>query len=279
MVASGLVTDVEACFDNSDDLLWQAARGQLSGRGPIRVIRSGRIGPVVELMYARKAMPAEYAQVMVEMPFARFVDDAISSARISGGNHDDVAGVFPLGRHGAGTHAEDLWEQWALHAQNAAVTRGLNRSLVDGLIGALIELQDNVYQHSEAPETGLVAYAVGPGTFEFVVADAGIGVLASLIKNPEFAGLRDSGEALKVAASDGASRYDRSTGHGFGIGQLFKALARDAGELRFRSGDHVMPIRGDRPSLTGKVDTVQKAWLDGLIVSVRRVAYESAGNP
>lgn len=279
MVAPKLVADVEAGFDNSDDLLWQAVRGQLTDRGPIRVRRSGRIGPVVELVFARKAMPEQYAQVTVEVPFARLVEDAMNSARISGGNYDAVAGVFPLGKEGAGTYAEDLWEQWALHAQSAAVARGLSRSLVDGLIGALIELRDNVYQHSEAPRTGLVAYAVGPEMFEFVVADAGIGVLASLIKNPDFAGLRDSGEALKVAASDGASRYDRSTGHGFGIGQLFKALARDAGELRFRSGDHAMSIRGDRPSLTGKVDTVQKAWLDGLIVSVRYVANEPAGDP
>jgi len=278
MVASTLVTDVEAGFDSSDDLLWQAIRGQLTNRGSIRVRRSGRIGPVVELMFARKAMPNEYAQVTIEVPFAGLAEDAMNRARISGGNRNDVAGVFPLGRDGAGAHAEDMWEQWTLHAQNAAVGCGLNRSFVDGLIGALIELQDNVYEHSEAPGTGLVAYAVSPGTFEFVVADAGIGVLASLIKNPDYAGVTDSGEALRVAASDGASRYDRSTGHGFGIGQLFKALARDAGELRFRSGDHVMTIRGDRPSLTGKVDIVQKAWLDGLIISVRCTVEGPATN-
>lgn len=272
-------TRLEAGFDVIDDLLWQAVRGKLIGRGPIPLTRSGRIGPVVELMCARKAWPEEYAQVSVEIPFARLVGDAMDSGRISGGGYDDVAGVFPLGRGIGGGHAEDQWEQWALHAQNAAAARGLDRSLVDGLIGALIELQDNVYQHSEAPTSGIVAYAVAPGAFEFVVADAGVGVLASLTKNPEFAELRDSGEALKVAASDGASRFDRSTGHGFGIGQLFKALARDAGELRFRSGDHAMQIRGDQPSLIGKVDIVQKAWLDGLIVSVRCAANEPTGNP
>lgn len=278
-VANRHETSLEAGFDVSDDLLWQATRGQLMGRGPILVRRSGRIGPVVELMYARRALPEEFARVSVAVPFAQLVEDALDSARISGGSHVDVAGVFPLGREALGGHDEDRWEQWALHAQNAAVARGLNRSLVDGLIGALIELQDNVYQHSDAAASGLVAYAVAPGAFEFVVADAGVGILASLTKNPEFSGLADSGEALRVAASDGASRFDRNTGHGFGIGQLFKALAHDAGELRFRSGDHAMSIRGDRPSLTGEVKTVQKAWLDGLIVSVRCVTNEPAGNP
>ncbi len=266
---SELATTAEAGFDSSDDLLWQATRGQLARRGPIRLRRSGRIGPVVELMYARRAWPQEYAQVTTEIPFAYLVEEAMNSARVSGGGYDDVAGVFPLGRGALGGHAEDQWEQWALHAQNVAVAHGLERSLVDGLIGALIELQDNVYLHSEAPASGMVAYATAAGMFEFVVADAGIGVLASLTKNPEFDELKDSGEALRVAASDGVSRFDRSTGHGFGIGQLFKALARDAGELRFRSGNHAMSIRGDQPSLTGKVETVQKAWLDGLIISVR----------
>lgn len=272
-------TSLEATFDASDDLLWQAVRGQLLGRGSIVLKRSGRIGPVVELMYARRARPEEYEQVAVEIPFARMIEEAMDSARVGGSGYGDVAGVFPLGRGASGYHAEDQWEQWVLHAQNVATARGLDRSLVDGLIGALIELQDNVYLHSEASASGLVAYAVTPGVFEFVVADAGIGVLASLNKNAEFAELRDSGEALRVAASDGASRFDRSTGHGFGIGQLFKALARDAGELRFRSGDHAMSIRGDQPSLTGKVDTVQKAWLDGLIISVRCTSSKPAGKP
>lgn len=279
MVAPRFVTTVEAGFDNSDDLLWQATRGQLTNRGPIRACRSGRIGPVVELMYARKMLPNEYTQVSVEIPFAGLVEDALESGQISGNGHNEIVGVFPLGTASTGMHDEVQWEQWALHAQNAAVAYGLNRSLVDGLIGALIELQDNVYEHSEAPQSGLVAYAVGFGMLELVVADAGVGVLSTLTKNPEFAGVRDSGEALKIAASDGASRFDRSTGHGFGIGQLFKALAHDAGELRFRSGDNVMSIRGDKPSLTGKVDTLQKAWLDGLIVSVRCATSEPSRNP
>lgn len=268
-MAAQIAVGLEARFDASDDLLWQAARGQLARRGPIRVLRSGRIGPIVELMHARRMHPGEYAQVSAEMPFARLVQDAMESARISGGDHNDRAGVFPFAGYPSGTQGQAQWEQWALHAQNIAVAHGLKRAFVDGLIGALGELQDNVYEHSEAFESGLAAYAVSAGVFEFVVADAGIGVLASLRRNPEFASMADSGDALKVAASDGASRFDRSTGHGFGIGTLFRALARDAGELRFRSGDHAMSICGNRPSLTGRVDVVQKAWLDGLIVSVR----------
>lgn len=268
-VAQQPETKVDARFDVTDDLLWQATKGHLPDRGLIRLCRSGRIGPLIEMMYARRSMPIAYEYIASEVPFTELIHHALNSGQISGERSIDRAGVFPLSRHDPESSTQVQWDQWALHAENAAVTRGLRRPLVAGLIGALGELQDNVYEHSERPGSGLVAYAAGSGVFEFVVADAGIGVLASLRKNAEFSGLRDSGEALRMAASDGASRHNRDTGHGFGIGALFKALAHDAGELRFRSGDHAMTIRGDRPSLTGQVEVAQKAWLDGLIISVR----------
>ena len=109
------------------------------------------------------------------------------------------------------------------------------------------------------------------GTFEFVVADAGRGVLASLRENPEFTHLADCGAALRFAAADGASRHISESGHGYGIGQLFRALAHHNAELRFRSGDHALRIWGDAPSLTGQMELFHKAWLDGLTVTVRCV--------
>jgi hypothetical protein len=231
---------------------------------------------LIELALAARAEPGAYAAVTIAPPFFNKVRDALVTGRISGAGARDRAGVFPLSRldpDGDDTH----WHQWASHAENAAVAAGLLRGLVVGLMGALGELQNNVYQHSGRPETGLVAYASGDGAFEFVVADAGMGVLASLRQNPEFAHVRDSGEALRVAASDGASRHGRNVGRGYGIGQLFRALAHDAAELRFRSGDHALRVWGDAPSLTGKVAVAQKAPLNGLIITVR-CAPRRAGN-
>ena len=119
MNAGGKLNDaapqrVIASFEAADDLLWQAVASRLPKLGPIRLARSGRIGPL-----------------------------------------------------------------------------------------ALGELQDNVFEHSGRPESGVVAYAASNGAFEFVVADAGRGVLASLRENPEFAGLADSGAALRVAVLTG----------------------------------------------------------------------------
>jgi anti-sigma regulatory factor (Ser/Thr protein kinase) len=262
---------VTATFEAADDLLWQAVAGRLPKLGPIRLARSGKIGPLVELAMATAAHTDAYRTVTVEPPIFHHVVGALRHGSISGAGAYDRAGVFPLSRvNPVGAEAERLaWDQWAKHAENAAVAAGLSRGLVGGLMGALGELQDNVFEHSGRPNSGIIAYAAGDGAFEFVVADAGRGVLASLRENPEFASLEESGAALRVAVSDGASRHVRRTGHGYGIGQLFRALAHDAAELRFRSGDHALRLWGDAPSLTGQVELAQKAWLDGLSITVR----------
>ena len=157
----------------------------------------------------------------------------------------------------------------AKHIENRATSAGFPRQLIEPLLGALMELQDNVFLHSWRPESGLVAYAISTRAFELVTADAGIGVLASLKKSPEFQHVTHSGSALRIAASDGASRFGSDSGHGYGIGQLFRALTRYDAEIRFRSGDHALSLWGDGPSLTGNVSLVHKAWLQGLTISVR----------
>ena len=262
---------VGATFEAADDLLWQAVAGRLSRLPPVTLVRSGLVGPLVEVAIGRMATPDAYRGIRIEPPIFHQIERALADDTISGAGARDRAGVFPLSRFDPSNgHTENLlWDQWAKHAENAAVAVGLPKGLVAGLMGALGELQDNVFEHSGKPESGLVAYGASTGAFEFVVADAGRGVLASLRENPEFMHLADSGVALRVAASDGVSRHVHSTGHGYGIGQLFRALANHAGDLRFRSGDHALRLWGDAPSLTGQVELVHTAWLDGLTITVR----------
>ena len=262
---------VSATFEAADDLLWQAVAGRLPLLPPLALVRSGFIGPLVELAIAHMARPEAYRGITIEPPMFHEIERALADDTISGAGARDWAGVFPLSRVGPSIgNAENLlWDQWAKHAENAAVAVGLPKGLVAGLMGALGELQDNVFEHSGRPDSGLVAYGASTGAFEFVVADAGRGVLASLRENPEFTHLADSGAALRVAASDGASRHAHGTGHGYGVGQLFRALAHHAADLRFRSGNHALRLWGDAPSLTGQVELVHKAWLDGLTITVR----------
>jgi hypothetical protein len=128
------------------------------------------------------------------------------------------------------------------------------------------ELENNIHEHSEAAATGVLAFRAALGVFEFVAADRGIGVLASLRKAQTYSVLTDHGRALQTALSDGASRFEGSRrGHGFR--PIFLGLMNLQGSLRFRSGDHALLMDGTSPSLSIS-RLAQKPSYDGFFVSV-----------
>lgn len=128
-------------------------------------------------------------------------------------------------------------------------------------------MQDNSYQHSGAAETGLVAYAVTDRSFEFVVADRGMGVLETLRQNPDYAHLPDAGAALTEAIRPGVSRFPAACGRGLGFIQLCKSMVTDRVELRFRSGDHVLTLRPTDDPLDGHQRLSHTSALAGLTIS------------
>jgi hypothetical protein len=255
-------------FAAADDLLWAAESGRLNGYGPVRVTRSGRIGPLIEIMLARRKDPSSFATVTLLAPFADVMEKAMARDEIAGAQFQARAGVFPVRRYDVDGDGADQWSLWASRAEQAAVASGFPKLVAAGIIGAMGELLDNVLRHSQKPDTGLAAYAATPGAFEIVVADSGVGVLASLRECPDYSDLHDAGAALKVAVADGNSRFGRASGNGFGMGQMFRALANHDGQLRFRSDDHALAVRGHSPSLQGHVELGHKARLTGLTISV-----------
>lgn len=255
-------------FDAADELLFSAASGELAGLGRLRVQRSGLIGPLVELVRGRQRYREAFANVMLEAPLVTTLEAALGRNVVSGIDKGARAGVFPLRRLGVDGERSDLWQLWASRADQAALAAGFPARIAGEIVGALGELQDNVFRHSEAAPTGLVAFAARRGAFEVVVSDGGIGVLASLRSHPDYTRIEDAGAALKVAVANGESRFGRDSGCGFGMGQMFRALANHDGDLRFRSDDHALEVRGHSPSLQGRVQLRQKAALPGLTVSV-----------
>jgi hypothetical protein len=255
-------------FDAADELLFAAANAKLPDLGPLRVQRSGHIGPLIELVRSRRRYPEAFASVVLEPPFVAIIEAALHSEAVSGTQKDARAGVFPLRRLGADGERSDLWRLWASRADQAALAAGFPAQIAAEIIGALGELQDNVFRHSGASSTGLAAFAARQGSFEVVVSDSGVGVLKSLRSNPDYSALGDAGTALRVAVADGESRFGRDSGCGFGMGQMFRALANHDGALRFRSDDHALEVRGHSPSLQGLVKLRQKAALPGLTISV-----------
>lgn len=262
------MSPLQVDFAVVDDLLEEASHGRLAGHGVIAVGRSGRIGPIVELAMGSLQYAGEYGSISVEGGFASSLRAALGSGRPFGGTYRDIAGAFPLGAENPVVAQQSGWDQWTAHADNAARAQGLNSHLVAGMMGALIEMQDNVYEHSGAPATGLVAYAVTPSSFEFVVADRGTGVLATLRQNQRYADITDAGAALSEAIKDGVSRFPDEEGRGTGFNQLFTALVGHNAELRFRSGDHALTMRPTCDALHGQIILAKVAPLDGLAVSV-----------
>ncbi len=190
---------VSADFAAADDLLREATQGRLADRGSIVIEKTGRIGPSVEIALASLSFADQYSAVSINSSFARSLVRALEIRASFGSGFNDRAGAFPLSAINPVTAAGTEWDQWTTHAENAAKAQGLNANLVSGLLGALVEIQDNVYEHSKAPETGVVAYATTSNSFEFVVADRGIGVLSSLRQNAAYSNLTDAGAALRLA--------------------------------------------------------------------------------
>lgn len=161
------------------------------------------------------------------------------------------------------------FDSFLIDAQTAA--RNIARlpgSTPGMLVAAMAEMESNIHEHSDAVDTGLLAFRATPGIFEFVAADRGVGVLSSLRRCPEFVSLADHGKALRTALTDGASRHGSKSDHGHGFRQIFIGLANLQSALRFRSGDHALTIDGVSPELT-TAHLAQKPEIDGFFVSVR----------
>lgn len=153
----------------------------------------------------------------------------------------DAVGIPPL------LGADAAWTAFVKRAEVTARAAGFADSVSAGLAGAIRELADNVIQHSGAPATGIAAFARTADRFEYVVADSGIGMLASLRRAPEFRSLRDDLEALPLAVMPGVSRHGRGVGYGYGYRAVFLPLRAADGSVRLRSGGAVLQLAGAGP--------------------------------
>jgi hypothetical protein len=160
----------------------------------------------------------------------------------------------------------DDWYSFCALLQKAAVGAGFPKTNAQELVAATRELVSNIYDHSKAPGSGIASFSAIDNELEIVVADQGIGVLESLRTSQDFKNLRDSGEALEAALTDGTSRFGRMSGHGGGFRNLFRGLLNLSGNLRFRSGDHSLQTSGISPGLhSARIS--QQVQLPGFIVS------------
>lgn len=131
--------------------------------------------------------------------------------------------------------SDTRWTGFLHDLQAELRAHGFRNRLSASITGAVGEMADNVWEHSGAPISGLVGYAIGQRRVDFVVADLGDGVMKSLRRNPMYRFVNTSMEALEKAVLDGVSRFeDQSRGYGFS--SLLRALANLWGFARLRSG-------------------------------------------
>jgi hypothetical protein len=159
------------------------------------------------------------------------------------------------------------WENFCLRARAAAGIAGLADVEARALVGAMMEIEENVHLHSQRAVDGFVGFFSRSGKFEFAVADSGVGVLQSLRSHSDYSNINDSGTALRVALDNGNSRFGIAAKRGTGFNSLFLALAALEGQLRFRSGDYSLNIEGVGPKLVA-AKSVQRAHLQGMLASV-----------
>jgi hypothetical protein len=152
-------------------------------------------------------------------------------------------------------------------AQNIMRTAGIPDEAAKAIAGAMGELIDNIRDHSGKPRTGLIGAGSIRNSFEFVAADRGRGALAGYRENPEFAELRDEGDALTLAVIDHVSRRGRNSGGGTGFRTLIRALASLDASVRVRSGNQALLLDGTAANRTYTL--AQKARLQGFVVSAR----------
>lgn len=256
-------------FEVVDDLVLAHARGRLKGHAQTRYVvadvcplvelmfegTNGRSGPLLQTPWLDHA-----SQVDLRAALASDRDIWLDGPRRRGFLRTTFS---PL------VEGDDLQRnRFLMAARSAAEASGLTKPAAQSLAAAMRELESNIHEHSGRAASGILAFQSHSSVFEFVAADGGVGILATLRENEEFADLSDHGLAMHAALQDRVSRYGRASGHGNGFRDLFLGLAHLNADLRFRSGDHALLISGPQPELkTARL--AQKTLFHGFLAAVR----------
>lgn len=258
-------------FRAVDGLAFAAATGQSETARAAALYIPRDLGPLLELVHleAVGGVPeAPLGKGWLASTWASPLLAALKEQRESWTNPNDRRMGF-IRAVRSGPDGDYRLVAFLMDAQRAAMNiAGLPGSTPVQMAAAMQELENNIHEHSEAAATGLLAFRAAPGVFEFVAADRGIGVFASLRHSPFFASISDHGEALRAALTEGTSRFGPGSEHGYGFRPIFTGLANMRGFLRFRSGDHALTIDGTSPDVAS-AQLAQKATIDGFFASIR----------
>ncbi len=135
---------------------------------------------------------------------------------------------------GDGWEPGDSFLMFQERFKTAMVNSGAPSRFAHGVVGALNEMASNAIEYAQSPVPPVATFEVTTHGWSFSVTDVGVGVLATLQRNPSYQSLNSEVRALQTAIRDGVSATAHA-GRGFGFTQVFKALADRACTIRFRT--------------------------------------------
>jgi hypothetical protein len=257
-------------FSAVDGLGFAAATGSLDAAHKSAPYAPHSLGPLLELIYiaADGQLPPPPGGAWTTQNGANSIIDALKDGRESWVDTDRHRTGFVRAVR-AGPNGDAVLTKFLMEAKRAASEIARLPGTTPGqLVAAMAELQENIHEHSDSPDTGILAFRAARGVFEFVAADRGIGVLKSLGHSREFAELPDHGKALEVAVTDGSSRFENHGGRGHGFRPIFLGVMNLYGSLRFRSGDYALLMNGTSPG-PATAQVAQKPFIEGFFASIR----------
>ena len=257
-------------FSAVDGLGFAAATGSLDAAHRSAPYAPHSLGPLLELLFIEargRLIPPASGTWITENGAAPMVK-ALKEGRESWVDRESHRTAFIRAARAKPT-SEAMWTKFLMEAKKAATEIARLPGTTPGqLIAAMEELHSNIHEHSDAAETGILAFRAANGVFEFIAGDRGIGVLSSLKRAKRFATLADHGKALEAAIAEGTSRFENDANRGYGFRPIFLGLMNLYGSLRFRSGDYALLMDGTSPG-PGTAQVAQKPPIDGFFVSVR----------
>ena len=213
-------------FSAVDGLGFAAANGSLHAAYTSAPYAPQSLGPLLELLCLAaegKLPPPPGGAWTLQNGAARMID-AMKDGRESWLDADNHRIGFVRAMR-AEPNRDAVLTKLLMEAKKAATEIARLPGTAPGeLVAAMVELHDNIHEHSDAPGTGILAFRATPGVFEFVAADRGIGVLKSLRRSRRFATLPDHGKALETAVADGSSRFENDVKRGHGFRPIFLGL-------------------------------------------------------
>jgi hypothetical protein len=260
----------ELTFEAVDDLVTAYARGRLGQPAQGEGFTPSSIAPLIELAFSsahgqpNSLIDSSWLDSLIHADLRAALRGSQTLWLDSPERRGFMRTVFdPL------NSTDDIPRtRFLMAARKSAQAAGLPVSAAQYMAAALRELESNIREHSEKPQTGLLAFQATHDGFEFVAADNGVGILATLRDASEFKNLTDHGRALHMALQEGVSRHGRDPNHGNGFRDLFLGLQSLRADLRFRSGDHALTISGSRPDLK-QAHLAQKSPFQGFLAAVR----------